>query len=542
MQKEVIIPYLIRDGQEFLFTKNLEAAVILIFVEVNRKKPILFLGEEDIDYISKLLYPLWAIPWEDKSIIIDGLNILSEKLSRLEIPNVNAFVEALLRGSRSPNLFIKALSDGLKLFDEPLSSKEITLESFVGDIDALNDLENVMTKIENRMVEEIEGTRIEPRLQEDEAVFKAKAFVDAWKNLKSCISALQYAQIRLKEEVLKHLKRVRNEIDYITRSYAEKIESTSVDVNEKVAFFEKEMQKELKNVEKTYRKRLKDLSKVKARREATLNKLKGSLMDYIEKRDAARAIGSEKRARYWTARIKVCRKQLDDARKNIKAVKAAIEKAKLEFKKKSKSIKSRYSSLIEMERRKIRSLENERDQMIKKKRVHIDEVKNLVEMIESKIKTIRSMIEKELQKLVSMSIEFKIEVPTILWIPFYLIRYSSPKKVRYKIIGPIGIRDTESLLRRIERILLSFGMESRMPSLTEPKLEKLQKRTFEPLQKKLETDSELENHVNRIATSNNLLSRKEFRSLALHGLAALSEKRWISQQEHRNLIEKYLSS
>ncbi|HIE14921.1 TPA: hypothetical protein EYP70_06575, partial [Candidatus Bathyarchaeota archaeon] len=341
MRKEVIIPYLIHDGQEYLFTKDLEAAVILVFVEVNRKKPILFLGEEDIDYISKLLYPFWAIPWKDKSIIIDGLNILSEKLSRLEIPNVNAFIEALLRGSKSPNLFIKALSDGLKLFDEPLSSKEIALESFVGEIDVLNDLENVIMKIENRVIEEIEGTCIEPRLQEDEANLKAKTFVDEWRNLKSNISALQYAQIILKEEVLKHLKRVRNEIDYITRRYAEKIELTSVDANKKVAVFEKEMQKELKNIEKTYRKKLKDLSKVKARREATLNKLRESLMDYIEKRDAERAAGSEKRVRYWTARIKARRKQLDDARKNVKAVKVAIEKAKLEFKKKSKSIKSK---------------------------------------------------------------------------------------------------------------------------------------------------------------------------------------------------------
>ena len=76
-----VLPYLTRgaDGDEKC-SVDFERAAILCLSETRRKKPGILLGsQERISCVSKLYYPLWAVPWNGKCIIIDGLDILSSE-------------------------------------------------------------------------------------------------------------------------------------------------------------------------------------------------------------------------------------------------------------------------------------------------------------------------------------------------------------------------------------------------------------------------------------------------------------------------------
>lgn len=60
------------------FTSSMELAVILFLTEAKRRKrKLLESTPKKTSFVSKLHYPLWAVPWENESLIIDGLGVFS---------------------------------------------------------------------------------------------------------------------------------------------------------------------------------------------------------------------------------------------------------------------------------------------------------------------------------------------------------------------------------------------------------------------------------------------------------------------------------
>jgi len=77
MLPTLIVPFVTeKPERERPFTSEMEKATILCLAEAKRRKPRILRGAaEEIEYVAKLHYPLWGVPWRDSCIIVDGLGL-----------------------------------------------------------------------------------------------------------------------------------------------------------------------------------------------------------------------------------------------------------------------------------------------------------------------------------------------------------------------------------------------------------------------------------------------------------------------------------
>ncbi|MGC9094764.1 MAG: hypothetical protein ACP5IM_04055, partial [Candidatus Bathyarchaeia archaeon] len=69
-----------------VLTSSMEVAAVLLLAESKRWKLGFSEAAKKTAFASKVYYPLWAVPWENGSLIIDSLNVFSGALTWQVLP------------------------------------------------------------------------------------------------------------------------------------------------------------------------------------------------------------------------------------------------------------------------------------------------------------------------------------------------------------------------------------------------------------------------------------------------------------------------
>jgi len=545
MPKGLILPYVIEDSRKgHPFTREMEAAVLLALAHGGKRRPIIPLsGPETLEFIMKALYPIWAVPWDDRSIIIDGLNLSSDKLTRLEIPDVKAFTEEIMRGSRSPKSYVNVLRRGLKKFWNPLSPVEVSVEGFIGDVHFLEELCEVLRG------KGIRGARFEetlapipPKVDLKDARERAERFTWESRIVKSHVAALRYAVKVLEGETARFRERVKRETEHLTRVYAEKIASAREAAEKRIRDLRKRMDAELKKTEKAYTKIIKEALKRRESLEKTVRRLEGAIETYLERRESSRRKGSKRGVKYWDGKVKKYRRMLSEAKSDLREVERLVREINWEMEKRLDSVKDGYRSLIAQEAEKVNALEACMKVEVGERRRLLEEVEELTSKIKSRIELAIEDLTRALMRLTSRTAPWKFEEATIIWVPSYIVKYRSQKGERYKVYPPVNIKESEGVLKWVRRAIFSFNLESRMFALIQPRSGAFERRLFKTLEEALEADKALRETIDGIGKSENLLKKEGFKTSAIEGLEALKAEGWITLDERNDLLSTYLTA
>ena len=544
MPKGLILPYIFEDSRkESPFTREMEAATLLALADEGKRRPMILLGEQEtVEFISKVLYPVWAIPWGERSIIIDGLKLTSDTLTRFEIPDVKAFTEDLMRCSQNSESYKDALKRSLQLFEGPFPLVEVVLEAFIGDEDVLKEFyEAIEERIWTGAKPEGGLAPIPPRVDPEEALERAGEFTREWRIVKSQVAALRYAVEVLEDETAHYKNRVEREIEHVTRFYEEMIASARESAEKEIKELVKRMNAELREAEKTYARMLKETLKKRERLRKAVRRLEGTLETYLERRESSRRKGSNRGVKYWDGKVKKYKRMLSEAEDELREAERLTKELNREREEHLTSIKERYRALTAQEAEKVNILEARRDREVKERRKSLEEIEEIASQIKARIELIIEELNRVLKRLVSRTMPWKAEEATIIWTPSYVVKYRSQKRERYKVHPPINVEDSEGVLKKIQRAILSFSLEYRILSLVQPRSGALERRLFKTLEKRLEADKALREIIDKIGESNNLLEKEEFKDSAVKGLRSLEEEGWISPDERSDLLRIYLS-
>ncbi|UCE15222.1 MAG: hypothetical protein JSV12_04845, partial [Candidatus Bathyarchaeota archaeon] len=212
------LPYVVEDeDRKKPFARDMEAAAVLCLAEAKRKKQgILGAPPEKLSFISKLHYPLWAVPWENECIIVDGLGIVSHTIRYMNPPDVRLFVEDLKRSTTARELFRSTLKSHAKTFDNFVETIQVSMNTIVADREILSTIseyieQGLMPK--KNAIEPV--TSIPLELDEKVAMERAEDLVNRWKLIQSEIRGLRYAINVLDEETKLHEQKVVSEIEQI---------------------------------------------------------------------------------------------------------------------------------------------------------------------------------------------------------------------------------------------------------------------------------------------------------------------------------------
>jgi len=521
----------------------MERAAILCLSETKRKKPRILAGSsEKISCIAKLYYPLWAVPWNGRCIIIDGLDLLSSKMRHDEIPDVLRFTEDLKKSSSSLDLFLETLKRHSRTFQKFVSSRDLYLKGIIDESEMLKSLISVLEDEKISKKEGQDAVFVPPIISDEKAKERAQEFIDQWNILNSEIDSLHYAIEVLNEETEYHKEKILVEIEEIRRDYDLRISRTKKLVDRKVRALVKEKEKTEGKIEKACKRRLEKILREKDRLRQKVERLDLSLREAVKTRRKQK----KKYPKRSTTRIdNRIAKYRDDIR-ILKEKMAELNNLEAEIYKETqrslKEVEEKYRALITEELEKLEILEESRKLEISEKNELRSRMDQASSMIESLLRELIAMKTKEMDDLENKAIPAEIEEISLIGIPFYLVIFESPKKVRAEVYPPMVARNHAGAMQKIRRIFFSFSLESRMRLLLNPRFSEFNREIFLKFEKKMKINPAFREVIFEKAKSNNLLEFSEFMKSVAEGIKELEEEGWVSRNERQSIIEMYVKS
>jgi len=538
----LVLPYAVEDAdREKPFGYAMEVAAALCLAEAKRRKGGILGGPpERISFLSRLCYPLWAVPWEGGSLIVDGLGFSSYTLLHMKPSNVETFTEDLKRNTSVRRSYRGALKEHAQTFKNFVSSNRVPVEAVIGDEGLLPAIfESIKQSLSSREDATAPSVLIPPRIDEKMAVEKAGKLIDQWEQMQSEIKGLQYAINVLDEEMGFHEKKILREIEETGERSENEILLIKPAVEKKVEQLIKERDGEIQKTMQATEKELQALLKKKGRYERELEKLKQNEEGYRQRRDARKRKGDKMGVSRWDRRIEGCRKEIFKVEKSLQSLWRFAEDTRKQGEAKVEELRESYQRMISQERGKISDIEAARDRETAAKREEIRELRSEASSIMSQIE---GLIEQKMagaSELEELAVPWGLTATIMICVPFYLVRYETEAKARYDLQPPAMVEDYEGVLKKIEKALRGFSLESRMNLLMRPRSQALKEMLTSVFVERMQKDRALEKVIRGIGRSNNLLEAPDFRENLSKGMEELEEEGWISSEEKGLILNAY---
>ena len=96
--EKTLLPFAISSLPNEVFNHEVEKAAVFCLAELNREKGGGFFKKresEKLVFVSKIYYPFWLAPFRKWTLLLDGLNVTSQKIIYPALPDVEAFKKTL---------------------------------------------------------------------------------------------------------------------------------------------------------------------------------------------------------------------------------------------------------------------------------------------------------------------------------------------------------------------------------------------------------------------------------------------------------------
>jgi len=539
----LILPYTVPEkSRKKKFNANMELTAILCLAEARRKKHVIGgFSPEKILFISKLHYPLWAVPWEDGCLIIDGLQTLSSTLTYMALPDMELFLNDIERSQTVREHFRKALDKHTQTFAGFSETVRIPIRAIVADKVLLSD---VSVYVEETLALKADVTGniilIPPKLDEDTAGESAKKVFDLYERIQFDVKGLEYAARVLNEMTQFHEQKFLREIELVSEAFKEEVDRVKPSVEKKVELLLEERDAKIEKINRAAEAELNAKLREKERRQRELEKLELNRTEYKKRLEIRRSRHDKIGAAHWEHSLRTCENKISKVKERIHDLSHCIEKVRKQNQEDIGKLKYGYQTLLDRERKKITDIEASLESVTKAKEGENEKLRLMSRHIVSFIEQLAEQKRLHATELKSLPIPCKSEQVTLLALPFYLVGYEVEDKPHYYMYPPLRVMSSEGIVKKIEKTLLSFRLASRIELLLQPRSKTLNKMLNNVLEEKMKTDRVFERSLRELGVSNNLLTDSGFKEALTKGVEELKAEGWIKQEEGDILIKMYV--
>jgi hypothetical protein len=543
-EKNLILPFIVKaQNQKGDLTYPAEIATVVCLAERQRKK-IGFLRDtpEKMAFISKVHYPLWVVSAENSCIVLDGLGALSYKFSFKEPTKTEIFIEELKKNSVNHEQFMDALEKQTRKLGEFTSLVNVQFNGLITDSELLSFLIEYFKR--GQLLNKNEDTKdalIPMEVYEKAAFETSKAIVEYLRIIQADSKGLQYAISVLNEEAEFHKYASTVEAERLKEKCEAELSTLRPEVEKTVKKLTAKHDKNLATIQRNVERKISVLEK---QRDRYMRKLQGTEQkkENVQKRmETAKHKKTSSKKVYGSYELERYEREINNTKKEIKAVNEAIEKIKKENEKTAKQVEEEFSRTVAQEEGKIKELtalyeaktNNKKNQIVKitsqEATIKIS-LENVIDELKRSSATLRRQVE----------IEWKIsdiENPVLVQVPIYLIKYVKRNEERYSLFSPISISEEVSVLDGLRKIM-AFSSEPRLKTLTRPASKKLTEMFNSNVTEKMQSDEVFKSNINSLCRANNLLDTMEFAEALNQGLDELTKIGWLTSEEAAALCKQ----
>ncbi|MEM2938700.1 MAG: hypothetical protein QXU95_00265 [Candidatus Bathyarchaeia archaeon] len=522
------------------FTLDMEVAAVLLLAEAERRKTD-FSEMGKTLFVSKLHYPLWLIPWENASLLIDGLGAISSSIICQKLPDVSSFIEDLERSISNRVQFWFFIEKHKRTFADFAGKIEFSVESLISDRELLSEISEYMKETTSMHLEEnFSALLIAPKLDEGAAIERTRQLLSIQRQAISEISCLEYAEGLLRKVADTHERVIQKEIDLICKSYNEEISKIHPAVDMKVNRLLKEMDAKIAKIRKNFKKEIEAKEKEKERHEHKLQDLEIQKADFSRRRDFCKRRKDKIGLARWEHKIQVCENRIRELKKKINNLTEYIKEISRQNQAAVEKLRGIYQEQIEKEKSKITSLEIQHEEKIKSKKGEIESLEREANQIISQIQELIKRKREWMRELKQLTIPWQVEHAALIRLPLYLIGYQSEREIDLHILPPIKVASPKGVTKALRKTLLGLTRASKLTLFIQPRSEALSKMLNSVLKEKVKLDENFRGSLYQTASLSNILKSQNLRETIIKGLEKLKAGDWVGQGEIDAIMKAYL--
>jgi uncharacterized coiled-coil protein SlyX len=546
LESRRILPFILKSGEASeQAPEELEAASILCLSEGERKKSGLLRGkEETLTSISRLYYPLWGIPHENKCFLVDGMGIHSSEIQHPQPPDVENFIEHIKRNASVQELYQSTLEGHKDTFATFSSEMKISIDGFMMDEDLQADVLDYLgqSKIQRRALEmesRQQSSYLVPVIEETSATEVGLKIIAQCNELQSDIESFRIAVEAVKDETTRHLNRMEQETEEAQEAYRQQTSDARTRANEQKNTLEKNLNQKLQKLSKKHEQEMKIQLSEKRKLSQKLLKLEQSKAEFQRRKNLRRRKKDEVGEARWDARLSNIRSQVTSEKRKLKTLSKLIARMNKEIDRTTKKLRYECEKKVEAENRKVAELETSLNKEIVKRQATMSELQKQTQTIIAKIEGLRDRDQQELAGLKKAALAWKIRSQTLLYVPFYMIQYRADKDERLSFYFPVSTKVTVGLATKIRKVIGRSNLSAGIRSALTPRFEVLTA-TLTRLGRNPEKLKPVQEQFDNLKASNNVLLSDRFKQLARRGVENLERKGVIRNQEKNYIIKTYL--
>jgi hypothetical protein len=522
--KNLILPFIVEahDGKENV-SYPAELACVACLTELQRKKTgFLRDAPEKVSFLSKVYYPIWAVPLEDSCLVIDGLASLSHNFTFKEPANIGLFVEDLKKNSVVDQEFMVALSVHAKNVAKFASTANLSFKALIADREMLKFFPEYFKS--GSFISSDKVVLFPSEIDEIKAAETREAVTNCLKRIHANVKGLQYALEVLNEEAEFHKRMILNEAELLKEKCEVEVASLKPQVEKNIETLKLKHDTTVKRI-------LKDTEKKAAALEKKHEKYMRKLQGLEQRKESIQKKRSTTRRTYQTYALEKYDREINDAKKEIRSLSNLIENVRKEGDKSVKKIEEEFHSAAALEEGKIKELNSAYETKIGDKKKQIATMASETAAIAKSFASLTDEMKREASVFrEQIAINWKLDEPTLMCVPIYVTGYVKDGEERYSLFSPMSISEDVSVLQGLRKIL-TITSEPRLKLLMRPRSNELHELLSSSVIKKMQDEETFRENINKICRANNLLKREDFEKTLNEGLAEAEKKRWISAEE-----------
>jgi len=532
-QAPLILPFTVSAKNRTLpFTEEMEMAAILINAESDRKKGeglILRRPAEELTFVTKLCYPIWLVPWNSETLVIDALGASTRTIQYEALPDVKTFISEVQGSAQTRQTYSAALSDRRHYFEVMKRIEEKTFLGLMTSPDLLEDLQEFLMEGEKSEHFEFREACLTPNINESSISSSLSELSDLKTTLEHEIQSLRDAMKLLSNSTKRHVDALREEVREIQADLDGRIAEAKSASMEKISQIQEKYDVRILKTSQRFDKQLQELHQERVK----LEKAQDRAAEKIERCDTeiqeSKARNDSANERRWKDERETWKKEASSLKKSLEAIDKQIEQTESQKKVEIANVRAEFNAESEEAMKEVRELEATKESKTQLNQQEIKALENGASAIIGQIDVLTKRKRSSLDELDRMGMKEHRRKTTLAYIPFYLSCLRAAGKHKYIAYSPCvaGSMKTTTKLKGM------LGM-SRLASLFQPRSKAIG-RVLNQVITLAERDPVFKKELHDIGLQTNMLKTTESRGGILNGLNNLRNEQWVSVNEVQTL-------
>jgi hypothetical protein len=463
------------------------------------------------------------VPLGEWTLLLDGLNVASQKIIYPALPNVKAFKKTLKDHQMTRQVHANFLSNNQNCFEKE-NEQSLTIEGLLNDSEFMVELMKNAREAKSTNSPIVDAVLITPALDEVGVLRMLQNVKDTRSKLKEEIADLNELIKLLNMKTRDSHASLREEIKATEKKFHKQIQKAKTIRDAKVAEINKAYSDEVTKASKKFEHKIKALQKEILKMEKMKEQLNAEI-EHIEAEIKTSAINKD----YSTEqKWKEKRRKVKDKARKIATKLKEMEKQNRELEDTQKSklfqLKQSNDDKIKKAGKKLVEIEASRDAEVKLCQNEMEKIEELTSNIIDRVHELTKNREAVILQFDELGIKQQRTEISLIYIPFYLSCFQSKSEKRYTYFAPSTVSDR--------------GLSTRLKGIGKTKISQLFQPRFNRIVSILNSFIGLidENIVFKCEISEaclkaNLMQMEKAQESVRSGLGKLKEQGWLSSND-----------